>query len=156
MDQTLDQVWQESLAHLGQAITGGNAAVVAAVQDLRPRTRSLSLSATAIADATGTALLVFSPVPQGEQWDLYRLVIGGATWATAAAGSAVAYTTSGVPQGAPGLTSVIDEAVTLPDVAFYLAGQAPLFAGEALAVSVTGGTVGQQYLAHAQFTITPQ
>lgn len=155
MDQTLDQAWQESLAHLGQAVTGGNAAVIAAVQDLRPRTRPLSLSATAVADATGTALLVFSPVPQGEQWDLYRLVTGGATWGTTT-GSAVAYTTSGVPQEAPGLTSVIDEAATLPNVAFYLAGQAPLFAGEALAVSVTGGTAGQQYLAHAQFTITPQ
>ena len=56
--------------------------------------KRIPLDATGTADPSGNALLVFDRVPQGESWDLYRLVVGGVQWSTAAAGTAVVYRTS--------------------------------------------------------------
>ena len=50
---------------------------------------------------------------------------------------------------------MLDQAATLPAVAFYLVEQAVLVGGEMLAVAVTGGTTGQQYLAVAQVVAVP-
>lgn len=113
--------------------------------------KRIPLDATSTADASGNALLVFDRVPQGESWDLYRLVVGGVQWSTAAAGTAVVYRTSSQASTTPSLTQVFDEATSLPNVSFYLAKQVSLIAGESLVVYVSGGTTGQQYVASAQF-----
>jgi hypothetical protein len=115
--------------------------------------KRLLLSATAEADSSGNALMVFDPVSQGDVWDLCRLVVGGVQWSTTAAGSAVVYLTSGQATTTPSLTQVVDEAASLPSVAFYLAKQVSLISGENLVVYVSGGTSGQQYIASAQFAL---
>lgn len=144
---------ESTLDGLGDAVTALIAShdqLVAAVHERRRGPQPLSLTATATADANGNALIVYDPVPQGETWELRRLVVGGSTWATAAAGTAVAYRTSGAATPTPSLLVVLDQAPTLPNVAFYLDGQVVLVPGERLVVLVAGGTVGQQYLSNAQ------
>ena len=133
------------------ALLASHDQLVAAVRE-RHVPRPLPLSAAAVADANGNAVLAFDACSQGETWDLRRLVVGGATWGTAAAGTAVAYKTTGFALSAPALTDVVDQAPALPNVAFYLDGQVTLTGGEKLVVAVEGGTPGQQYLASAHFT----
>lgn len=135
------------------ALIASHDQLVAAVRE-RHTPKPLPLTAAATADANGDALLVFDPCPQGEIWELRRLVVGGATWATAAAGTAVIYRTASAPTTSPPLTWVVDEAASLPRPAFYLDGQVVLVPGEKLVVLVTGGTSDQQYLASAQLTRT--
>lgn len=153
MDQSFDAALRESLGHLGHVFDTGSTQIVAAVRDLAQPAIPLPRSAVATADTNGNALITFDPVSQGERWDLYRLVVGGATWGTTAAGTAVVYRTSSAATTTPSLTAVIDEAASLPNVAFYLDNQVPLQSGEKLVVFVSGGTSGQQYIASAQFNI---
>ncbi len=94
---------------------------------------------------------MFDPVSQGESWELRRLVVGGVTWGTTAAGTAVAYKTSGFATTTPGLTAVFDQAPSLPNVAFYLSKQVPVLSGEKVVVLISGATTSQQYLASGQF-----
>lgn len=150
LDQTLGEALEQSFGRLSDQLAGLYIAVSA------HRELALSpLTASATADSAGNALLVFDPVPRGEHWELRRLVVGGATWTTAAAGTAVVYGTSGQVVDDPPLGSVLDEAASLPNVAFYLGAQALLVGGERLVVAVTGGTAGQQYLAVAQIVSIP-
>lgn len=153
MDQSLDAALKESLGHLGQVFDTGSRQIVNAVNDLRQPAVPLPRIAVGTANSSGDALLTFDAVSQGERWDLYRLVVGGVTWATTAAGSAVVYRTTSTATTSPSLTAVIDNAATLPNIAFYLDNQAPLQSGEKLVVYVSGGTSGQQYIASAQFNI---
>ena len=149
-DQTLSEAIAQSLGHLTGEVLDLRAVLTA------PSERSLSvLTTSAVADASGTALITFDPVPRGEHWELRRLVVGGATWATAAAGTSIVFATSGQPSSTPPLGAVLDQATSLPDIAFYLAGQALLTGGERLVVAVTGGTADQQYLAAVQLVAKP-
>lgn len=147
VDDTLSSAIESSLA----ALTGSHRQLLAV---LAKRERPVSLVTSGVADANGNALLVFDAVGQGETWDLYRLVVGGVTWATVAAGTAVVYKTSNAATTGPSLFSVFDEASSLPSVAFYLQNQVPVVAGEKVVVYVAGATAGQQYLAAAHFVIT--
>ena len=144
---------ESTLDGLGDAVTALIAShdqLVAAVHERRRGPQPLSLTATATADANGNALIVYDPVPQGETWELRRLVVGGSTWATAAAGTAVSYATSGAAVATPSLLGVFDEAASLPNVAYYLDGQVVLTPGERLVVLVSGATSAQQYLSNSQ------
>lgn len=146
VDQTLGEALGESLGRLELAV------------GLLSRPGHVCLSplvASAVANASGAAILNFDPVPRGERWELRRLIVGGVTWGTTAAGSAVVYKTSGPLTSSPPLGAVLDQAATLPAVAFYLVEQAVLVGGEMLAVAVTGGTASQQYLAVAQVVAVP-
>src|ERR1700733_9497696 len=84
----------ESDLDLGDLITGlsrhiENLGAMIAESTMRPR--HVRLSASAVADAAGNALLIFDACPQGSEWALFQLAIGGITWTTAAAGAAVAF-----------------------------------------------------------------
>lgn len=146
LDQTLGEALAESFGRVEQAV------------QLLARPSSVPLSplvASAIADASGNAIIAFDPVPRGEHWELRRLVVGGDTWGTTAAGTAVVYATSGQLTSTPPLGAVIDQAAALPAVAFYLVDQASLTGGEQLVVAITGGTADQQYLAVAKAVAVP-
>jgi hypothetical protein len=121
------------------------------------------LEASGIADAAGNAVLTFERVPIGAQWALMRLVVGGATWGTALAGSPTAIvfvTSSGIvtPDVQLPLNQVVDEAPSLPNIALFVAdpleaAQVPLSGNDFLIVLITGGTSGVQYNAAGQFRI---
>ncbi len=107
---------------------------------------------------TPTARVGFGfPGPRaGFYWMVRRLVIGGVTWKTSAAGTAEVYVT-GLPSGAIAglqLGDLVDEASAstpaLPSVAFYSDQQIVIQAGEHLEVVIDTGTAGQLYVASCQ------
>jgi len=113
---------------------------------------------SATADAGGVAVIQFSPggPDQGHKWEIQNVVLGGDTFATAAASSAVEYYASAMDfrtllDTSPPLTDLVDGTTTaLPFPAFYSRGQYTLRPGEKLYVRITGGTEGQQYVGVAR------
>jgi hypothetical protein len=96
-------------------------------------------------------------------WLLRRLIIGGVTWKTAAAGTAEIYVTAltaGQGSAATGpvvsglaLSDMADQSASLPSKAFYSNQQVIVQAQENLVVVIDTGTVGQVYVATAQFEV---
>jgi hypothetical protein len=92
-------------------------------------------------------------------WIVRRIIVGGLTWTTSAAGTGEVYVTglaglpgvassgAGTAAGIRALADLIDQAGTLPNKAFYGNSQVPVLANESLVVVVNGGTAGQQYVA---------
>jgi hypothetical protein len=109
-----------------------------------------------------TGINLGGPDP-GYYWMVRRLVIGGVTWKTTAAGTAEVYVTglSGGQGGAVtgpmisglALTELVDQAASLPNKAFYSDQQLMLQAQENLMVVVDSGTAGQLYIAAAQVQV---
>ncbi len=99
----------------------------------------------------------------GFWWLLRRLVIGGLTWKTTAAGTAEVYVTglggnaggavTGPIIAALGTNDIVDVAATLPNKAFYTSHQVIVQEGENLMVVIDGGTGLQYYAAAAQFQV---
>ena len=116
----------------------------------------------AAADTAGNALITLDSCPQGQRWVVRHVVIGGITWATAAAGNALLLTTSSPPANpdAPiSIVNVVDATnnpgagagTGLPSIAFYDEGDMiVLQPGEWLCVYVYGGTSTQLYMATAR------
>lgn len=114
--------------------------------------------ATGIVPASGFLVLRFplKGPDQGHFWYVRQLVIGGATRATTAAGSADVFVsatdlTSQPSLAAIGLSDERDFALTLPKNAFYGRGELPLRLNEELFVAISGGTPAQQYTAALSF-----
>lgn len=129
-----------------------------AIIDSSKRARVIpNLSAQAVADANGYALIVFPTVPTDRRWEVRQLVVGGATMAATATGTATVFT-SGMqtaPDASVPLYSVADYASTLPKVAFYLEDQIPVMGGEALQVQIASGTSTDTYYATVTFVDLP-
>lgn len=99
----------------------------------------------------------------GYYWLLRRLIVGGTTFKTTAAGTAEVYVTGlGSDTGsaitgpiitALALTDLVDQATTLPNKAFYSNRQVIVQANENLMVVIDSGTAGQLYIASAQFEV---
>jgi hypothetical protein len=86
---------------------------------------------------------------------LRRLIIGGLTWKTTAAGTAEVYVTA-LPSGAiasMGLSDMVDQAVSLPNKAYYSNQQVRVNPGEHVEMIIDTGTAAQQYVATGFFEI---
>lgn len=112
----------------------------------------------------GGANFVLSPggPDPGYYWLVRRIVIGGLAFTTAAAGTAEIYV-SGLSFG-PGastgpmvsaltLSDLVDEASTLPNIAFYSSHQVVVLPQENLSARVVGGTAAQFYVMSAQIQV---
>lgn len=94
-------------------------------------------------------------------WVVRRIVVGGLTWSTTAAGTAEVYVhgfaggpggiTSGAGSvaGVRALSDLVDQAGSLPNKAFYSTEQVIVQPNESLSVVVLTGTAAQQYVAAA-------
>lgn len=96
----------------------------------------------------------------GYEWEVRRLIVGGVTWGTSAAGSANVFQSPGMT-GFPN-TSVqeaiwqqVDHAGSLPATAFYSSGQIVLTRQDKLFVEILSGTASQQYAASGFALVVP-
>jgi hypothetical protein len=105
-----------------------------------------TVAATGEMPATGSLFLDLGGPAPFRMWQLRRLVVGGITYALAAAGSAIVHVSPSVPNPSSLLT-VVDQAASLPLPALYSTHQIVLHAGERLYVEIAGGTSGQTYAA---------
>ena len=115
----------------------------------------LRLSASAAYPASGTLVLNLGSPDQGTVWILRRLVVGGVTPGTAAAGAADVYVgavanISGQNPGSLELVDWVDRASSLPLVGWYGDRQVVVKAEEILWLNITAGTAAQLYVAAAQ------
>jgi hypothetical protein len=86
---------------------------------------------------------------------LRRLIVGGTTWKTTAAGTAEIYVT-GLPSGAIGglaLSDMVDQAPSLPNKAYYSNQQIVVNNGEHVEVVIDTGTAAQTYVGTALFEV---
>lgn len=107
------------------------------------------LFGTCVADADGNGLVDLGSCPQGRAWQIRRLIVGGTSVTTAAAGSAYAFA-QGAPPRDLALTDCADIFLTLPEGNTYGTHQFFLLPGEHLFVAFAGATSGQQYVASAR------
>ncbi len=114
----------------------------------------VSLQASGAADAGGDTLVLDLGGPSyGHQFEVRQLIIGGATWATAALGNAVMVISSASPGGSGGggvdvsLAGVQDPAASLPAVAFYSAGQFVVKHPNRVYAVILSPTASQLYVA---------
>lgn len=99
---------------------------------------------------SGQTLVLGLPGPRLQRQREYRqLIVGGATWGTSAAGTANVYVSPSNPdvlgEGAEALWAQVDEAASLPSVAFYSSGQMVVNYGFDIYVEIINGTAGQVY-----------
>lgn len=108
------------------------------------------LSASGVAPASGVVTLdLGGAVPVGRVWQIRRLVVGGVTVTTTAAGAAYAFA-QGAPPADLALPDCVDLFATLPAVNKYGTHQLFLLPGDHLWVVFVGATEGQQYAASAR------
>lgn len=131
---------------------------------LRQRKRLIPMdfdaSAAGVFPAAGVLVLPLGQPSQGRLWEVRNWSCGGVTWGTAAVGSATLGGTgaygrfTGGSQGqaasaSPPTQEVQDAFATLPAVHQIGTRQIVVNPGETLCAVVSGGTNGQQYVAHA-------
>ena len=119
-------------------------------------------SATIPAAAPRTGISLDGP-SAGFYWMLRRLIVGGVTWKTTAAGTAEVYVTGlggAVGQAVTGamvsglaLSDMVDQAYTLPLRAYYSDQQVMVQENENLVIVIDSGTAAQQYVVTAQFQV---
>lgn len=99
--------------------------------------------------ASGNLALDMGGPSQGRVWLVRRVVVGGITWGTVAAGTAELYI-SALPSNLLAterpMNELIDQAASLPLRAFYSNEQAVVAQNERLVLVVVGGTAAQQYV----------
>lgn len=127
-----------------------------------PVVARLISSVTLGAGGPRTAISLGGPDP-GYYWMVRRLIVGGVTWKTAAAGTAELYISGlSAVQGAGvtgamvsglALSDLVDQATALPNKAFYGDQQMLLQAQENLLVVIDSGTAAQTYVAAAQVQV---
>ena len=96
-----------------------------------------------------TVTLDLGAVPQGRVWQVRRMIVGGTTVTTTAAGSAYLFA-RGAPPADLALSDCVDIFSTLPQGNTYGTHQLYLLPGEHLWVVFTGATAAQQYAAAAR------
>ena len=101
----------------------------------------------------------------GFDWVVRRIVVGGLTWSTTAAGTAEVYVTglgaqwgtsaggSGTVAGVRSLADLVDQSASLPNKAFYGREQLVVKESESLVVVILNGTAAQQYSAAAAIQV---
>ena len=107
-----------------------------------------SLFASGVCPSSGTLTLALGSVPQGRVWQVRRVVAGGATVTTTAAGKAWVFA-QGAPPNDLNLTNWKDGFTTLPLGNTYGTHQFYMLASAHLWVVFTGATSTQQYTAAA-------
>ena len=113
-------------------------------QQIGPVDHQLNGSGTA--PASGSLFISLGSPAPGRFWILRRLIVGGVTWVTTAAGAANVYASPSRPDGA-GLSMMVDNASSLPNKAFYSSRQVTVHQPSHLWVEVTTPTAGQTYVA---------
>jgi hypothetical protein len=106
------------------------------------------LFAAGVVPNSGQVTLDLGSVPQGHVWQVRRLVVGGTTVTTAAAGSAYAFSAGAPPDLS--LTDCVDIFLTLPQGDTFGTHQLFLLPGEHLWIVFVGATPTQQYAASAR------
>ena len=95
----------------------------------------------------------------GRRWEIRNLVIGGLYFSSTVAGTALALRTSiasvGLNLAQINLADVVDQAESLPDVAFYGSGQFVLRAPDKLVIVVIGPTASTPYVVGGSYIDVP-
>lgn len=114
---------------------------------------SFSNAQTGVVSGSNDLVLDMGGPTQGYVQDLRTLTIGGLTYATVAAGTALVVVSAITPLNAAaiGLAAVVDQAASLPLPAGYSRGQIRIKYPERLFVIVVGGTGSQAYVATGRF-----
>lgn len=81
----------------------------------------------------------------GRKWELRHLSVGGANWSSVVAGTAELYIAASDPLAGRNLADLVDQAVTLPDLAFYQADQVMVRNPDHLYVVIVSPTSSAQY-----------
>ena len=106
--------------------------------------------------SSGGLVLSLGSPDQGTYWEVQSVACGGTDQNVTTAGSAGLYISSFVPQSSSqsvGMTSLIDQATTLPNFGFYGGRQLLVQDQESLFLIIWSGTAGQQYQANAQMAV---
>lgn len=93
--------------------------------------------------AGGTIFIDLGGPARGYKWELRRLIVGGATWSTTVGG--IANLNIMPALAADTIAGMVDNAPSLPDVAFYGGGEVVVRASNHLFVVIVGGDAGVQY-----------
>ena len=152
-----------SLDLLTKEVQRNNRLMTAWIQRASDTNRNVFVRWSAVVPSGGTVPTTLignevggiGPEP-GEVWILRACRIGGVTPTTTAAGRGDTFVSPSDPTAAgatPNTANWIDQATTLPLVAFYSGLQVVLRAPDNFFVVVTNGTAGQQYTANAMFEI---
>jgi hypothetical protein len=91
----------------------------------------------------------------GRMWEVKRLVVGGVQWGTSVAGQAVFFVSPVGGQATPSLADVVDQAATLPDVAYYSTRQLVLRHPNRLHVLILSPTASTTYVVGGEATDLP-
>lgn len=139
---------ENNIAALGHRISGVERAM------LRPPAQPFFMREmrAGVVNAAGDDLVLgFGGPHSGRTWMVMGVTIGGVTYATAAAGTALVVVSAATPLNAANLGTgfVYDQAPSLPLPATYSRGQIPLKANERLFIIIVGGTIAQSYTAGA-------
>lgn len=142
------------LVEFGRAQAGELAGVSRTLRKLPAQTPvQYATQGSVTIDAAGFGVIAFTPAgpDQGHFWYVRSLVVGGATWDTAAAGTAELYASAMdlrlMRDASPPLTDLLDQATALPLPAKYGRGELTLRNPERLFVRFVGATPGQEYIA---------
>lgn len=143
---------------IGQAVDKQHDDIRALLQRLDYNTPiDASASASVVYPASGNGVLIFGTPDQGTFWEVESVALGGLDQNIAAAGSAGLYVCGFAPQNgttqSPGMTSLADQAKTLPNVGFYGGRDIIVNDQEYLVAIIFGGTPGQQYAGNAQVCV---
>lgn len=111
-------------------------------------------NATIPSPTARTAIGLTGPRP-GYYMKMRRLIIGGLTWITTAAGTAEVYVTplSGANISSLALSEMVDQSSFLPNKAYYSDDQIWIHPGEHVQIIIDSGTAGQQYVATGLFEV---
>lgn len=116
-------------------------------------------SDSCIIPASGNGHMGWAGPASGRIWLLRRLVVGGISWGTSAAGSCEVYVVAmpGVNVAAlRPLNNLVDEAASLPNKAPYSNEQIVVRHNEGIHLVIVGGTVAQQYVANMSVLDIPE
>lgn len=111
------------------------------------------MTQSVVVNAGGTAYVELGTPQNGFWWAVENVVIGGADQSTVVGGSAGLYVTSQSNGVSPGMADMVDQAKTLPNVAFYGRRDIVVLEREKLTVGVFGGTSGNVILIAATVTV---
>lgn len=101
---------------------------------------------------SGQGVLIGGP-EIGDQWSVRQIVVLGPTLTSTVTGQAWVLVSAGTPSELSP-TSVVDQAVSLPLVAFYSAEQLYVQPNENVFLVITGGTAGAQYVASFSYQVS--
>ncbi len=112
----------------------------------------LALRTSGTSGSSGDLGFGFGGPKYGRLWEIRRVIVGGLDWDTTVSGSAQLYVAS-VPAlqmvNNDNLADMVDQAATLPSVAFYSSGQIVLRHPQELHIVIDGPSATTSYVASA-------